>query len=407
MRKEGLENYLSSSRCCERANARSYLFYVLRNVAILFTLLAFCSSAFSDDFSEPENVFTEDVFYESEENNKNVKYEESASETKFFSFSIEPLFGVKIGQVDEYVFLNNCDYADDKLSELNWEIKPEYYVGAKLSGEIYNIFVESSFFAGIPSKTGKMFDSDWFNVQYSGLEDYQYKTTYSESDNYLKKDFSFEIKVGYDFNFPEIKKIKINAKLFADFQYKNIKFDGKNGTQWYPKFLGNYYPEWSDSENVSINYMYGIPISYERWTYITWLGFDANVDFGKHFSASAGFKVSPYLYSESLDNHYWSDSSKSTSYNGGQYNYYSSSSKDYLDKTPGFFKAFNWNLGFALNINEHNSFLLNGEYFLMSLIRGDNYLKLSSAKTFLKSSDADGGAAERYFNISISYRLNL
>lgn len=388
MRKEGLENYLSLSRCCERTNARSYLFYVLRNVAILFTLLAFCSSAFSDDFSEPENVFTEDVFYESEENNKNVKYEESASETKFFSFSIEPLFGVKIGQVDEYVFLNNCDYADDKLSELNWEIKPEYYVGAKLSGEIYNAFMETSFSFGFSGKTGKMLDSDWFNVQYSGLEDYQYKTTYSESDNYLKKDFSFEIKVGYDFNFPEIKKIKINAKLFADFQYKNIKFDGKNGTQWYPKFLGNYYPEWSDSENVSINYMYGIPISYERWTYITWLGFDANVDFGKHFSASAGFKVSPYLYAESLDNHHLKG-------------------VDYLDKTPGFFEAFGWNLGFAFRINENHAVLLNGEYFLMSMIRGDDYLKASYENVFVKDSRADGGAAERYFSFSLSYRLSL
>lgn len=391
-----LENYLSSSRCCERADARSYLFHILRNVAILFTLLAFCSSAFSDDFSEPENVFTEDVFYESEENSKNVKYEESASETKFFSFSIEPLFGVKIGQVDEYVFWNNCDYADDKLSELNWEIKPEYYVGAKLSGEIYNIFVESSFFAGIPSKTGKMFDSDWLNIQYQNQEDKLYKTNYSESDNYLLHDFSFDLKLGYNFQFAKDKPVQFSVKPFASIQVKNIKFDGKGGTAWYGKGMNfnsttkayEYYAAYNDEENQSITQFSGKVISYERWTYITWLGFNANVDFGKHFSASAGFKVSPYLYAESLDNHHLKG-------------------VDYLDKTPGFFKAFGWNLGFAFRINENHAVLLNGEYFLMSMIRGDDYSKMAYINVFVKDSSADGGAAERYFNISISYRLSL
>lgn len=388
---KGLENYLSLSRCGDRANARSYLFYVLRNVAIfVFTLLAFCSSAFSDDFSELENVFTEDVFYESEENNKNVKYEESASETKFFSFSIEPLFGVKIGQVDEYVFWNNCDYADDKLSELNWEIKPEYFAGAKLSGEIYNAFIETSFSFGFSGKTGKMLDSDWQNIQYQNQEENLYKTNYSESDNYLLHDFSFDLKLGYNFQFAKGKPIQFSVKPFASIQVKNIKFDGNGGTAWYGADLGGYYAEWNDWENQSSSSgpLSGKVISYERSNFITWLGFYAGADLGKHFSASAGFKVSPYLYAESLDNHHLSYT-------------------DYLDKTPGFFKAFEWNLGFAFRINENHAVLLNGEYFLMSMIRGDDYLKASYENVFVKDSRADGGAAERYFSFSLSYRLTL
>lgn len=385
-----LENYLSSSRCSERANVRNYLFHILRNVAILFTLLAFCSSAFSDDFSESENVFTEDVFYESEENNKNVKYEESASGTKFFSFSIEPLFGVKIGQVDEYVFWNNCDYADDKLSELNWEIKPEYFAGAKLSGEIYNVFMETSFSFGFSGKTGKMLDSDWQNILFQNQEENLYKTNYSESDNYLLHDFSFDLKLGYNFQFEKDKPIQFSVKPFASVQVKNIKFDGKGGTAWYGANLGGCYAEWNDWENQSSSSgsLSGKVISYERSNFITWLGFYAGADFGKHFSASAGFKVSPYLYAESLDNHHLTYT-------------------DYLDKTPGFFKAFGWNLGFAFRINENHAVLLNGEYFLMSMVRGDDYLKAAYENVFVKDSSADGGAAERYFSFSFSYRLSL
>lgn len=390
-RNEKLEENLSSLRA-----KRSNLIYVLRNAAILFTLLAFCSSAFSDDFSESENVFTEDVFYETEENNKNVKYEESASGTKFFSFSIEPLFGVKIGQVDEYVFWNNCDYADDKLSELNWEIKPEYFAGAKLSGEIYNAFIETSFSFGFSGKTGKMLDSDWQNILYQNQEENLYKTNYSESDNYLVHDFSFDLKLGYNFQFAKDKPIQFSVKPFASVQVKNIKFDGNGGTAWYGKGMNynsatknyEYYAAYDDEENRTITLFSGKVISYERSNFITWLGFYAGADFGKHFSASAGFKVSPYLYAESLDNHHLTYT-------------------DYLDKTPGFFKAFGWNLGFAFRINENHAVLLNGEYFLMSMVRGDDYLKAAYENVFVKDSSADGGAAERYFSFSFSYRLSL
>ncbi len=397
MRNEELKNYLSSSRCSGRANAQSCLFHVFRNAAILvFTLLAFCSSAFSDDFSEPENVFSEDVFFESEENNKNIKYEEPASETIFFSFSVEPLFGVKIGQVDEYVFLNNCAYDDDKLSELNWEIKPEYFAGIKLAGGIQNVFLETSFSFGFSGKTGKMLDSDWQNILFQNKEDKLYKTNYSESDNYLDHDFSFDFKVGYDFRFAEENPVQFSLKPFAAFQYKNIKFDGKSGTAWYGKGMNydsatknyEYYAAYDDEENRTITQFSGKVISYERWSYITWLGFYAGVDFGKHFSVGTGFKVSPYLYSESLDNHHLTYT-------------------DYLDKTPGFFKAFNWNLGFAFKINEKHAILLNGEYFLMSMTRGDDCVKSVYENVFVKDSSADGGAAERSLNISLSYKLSL
>ena len=63
-----------------------------------------------------------------------------AVDLKDFSLYVEPLCGMKWGQINEYVFYNNSYFSRDKLSELNWEIKPEKYLGAKISGGWKNVF---------------------------------------------------------------------------------------------------------------------------------------------------------------------------------------------------------------------------------------------------------------------------
>lgn len=310
-----------------------------------------------------------------------------------FSLELEPLFGLKSGQADEYVFLKHSNYDDDKLSELNWEFDHEFYGGLKINAGFKNIFLENSFTAGIPSRVGQMKDSDWFNVQYSGLENYQYKTNYSESDNFLEYDFSYKVKAGYSFNFPEIKKIKIALKPFAAYQYKTFKFNGKNGTAWYGDFVSGYYAKWNDWENQDENSgpLNGDVISYKRQTSIFWIGLEAQFTVFDSFVFSTGFKASPYLYCESVDNHHMKDT-------------------DYLDVTPGYFAAFNWNLGAEYKITARQSICLNAEYFYMRVLRGDDYQKDSSHRKFKESdkdSYIDGGAAEHYLTVSLSYKFKL
>lgn len=308
-----------------------------------------------------------------------------------FSLEVEPLFGFKSGQIDEFVFLKSSDYEDDKLSELNWEINHEYYAGIKLNGGFKDFFAETSFCAGIPSKVGGMNDSDWLNVRIAGAEDYQYKTNYSESDNYLKYDFSYDLKLGYIFHLPAVKSLKTSIKPFLGFQYKNIKFDGKNGTAWYGADKGGYYAKWNDTENQSVSLFSGKVISYERQSSIFWLGADSEFDFLEDFSFFAGFKVSPYLYSESIDEHHLKDSG-------------------YLDVTPGFFAAFDFSLGAEYKITERQSLCLSAEYFYMRTLRGDDYTKTSAQKNFSvnnKSSEVDGGAAEHYFTVSLSCKFKV
>ena len=316
-----------------------------------------------------------------------------AAKTGDFSLEIEPLFGFKSGQLDELVFLKSSDYGDDKLSELNWEIRHEYYAGIRLNGGFRNFFAETSFCAGIPSKVGGMKDSDWLNVlaTITGAEDYQYKTNYSESDNYLKYDFSYDLKLGYIFNLPELKSLEISIKPFLGFQYKDIKFDGKNGTAWYGTDENGHHARWNDTENQSVRSFSGKVISYERQSSVFWIGADSEFNFLEDFSFFAGFKISPYLYSESIDEHHLT--------NAG-----------YLDVTPGFFAAFDFSLGAEYKITERQSLCLGAEYFYMRTLRGDDYTKNLSQKNFSvnnKSSEVDGGAAEHYFTVSLSCKFRI
>lgn len=311
---------------------------------------------------------------------------------KDFSVEIEPLFGLKSGQADEYVFLKNSNYDEDKLSELNWDYAHEFYGGLKVNAGFKNIFLETSFSAGIPSRVGQMKDSDWQNLNFSGTEIYQFKTNYSESDNSLEYDFSYKVKAGYAFNLPEFKNIKSSIKPFAGFQYKNFKFNGKNGTAWYGNYVEDHYAKYNDILNQTIYDFSGEKvISYKRSCSIFWIGLDAELNLLENLIFSTGFKTSPYLYCESIDNHHL------TGY-------------DYLDITPGFFAAFEWQIGAEYKITKKQSICLNTEYFYMRALRGDNYSKADSQGSFRKSNKSqmvDGGADERYFAISVSYKFKI
>ena len=304
-----------------------------------------------------------------------------------FSLSVEPLFGMKWGQVDEYVFLKQSKQSSDKLSELNWEIKPELYYGLKIRGGWKGFFEESHFTAGIPMKSGQMLDSDWQNIQYTSANGGNTsQTNYSESDNLLDHDISFGFKGGYEFQVKEIFKIKPAVA----FEYQNIKFTGKNGKAWYgsSKSGGGYYA-YDDTENQTVTDFTGKEvIKYQRVADYLWLGSDFAVKLPMGFSVNTGFFLAPYVYAISYDNHLMKG-------------------VDYADKTIGFFAAFKWNLGASYNINERHSVSLNASCFYMRVLRGDDYYKADTSTVYKKSSDSDGGAGTKYFDLTLSYRFKI
>lgn len=308
-----------------------------------------------------------------------------------FSLSVEPLIGIKNGQVNEYVFLKEPIYDCDKLSELNWEIKNEFYSGLKLNGGYKNVFLEAGFTAGFPMKCGTMKDSDWLNNNSSVTETsgHDYKTHYSESDNYIDYDISASLKTGYSFKLPELKKISTKISPFFEFEYQLFKFTAKNGTAWYGNETDGYYAAWNDEENRSIKYFSGDVISYKRQNFIFWLGGSIAFNLPKDFSVGAGFKFSPFVYSESIDCHYLT----------GSY---------YLDIVSDFCRLFNYNFNTEYKIDSKKSICLNADYLYMKTLRGKSYS--SNSQKWSKDNEqekAEGGADQHCFNISLSFKYNF
>ncbi len=311
---------------------------------------------------------------------------------------VEPLFGLKYGQIDEFVFAKKSYYSDDKLSELNWEIKPELFAGIKTDFGYKGAFMEIGFLYGIPMGTGNMLDSDWYNLQIKNAGEYQYKTHYSESDNYLKHDFSLSVSTGYKFDAVNGEFCRIRIKPDVSFEYNNFSFNGKNGYAWYGKKTPSYYESSESAQTPTYDFSGKDVIDYSRQSYIIWTGFDLELEFLKKITVNAGFQISPYIYAESIDIHYLT--------------------KDgtvYLDATSGFFKVYNWSAGLAYEVNSRNSLSLLADFFLEDLLRGDDYTK--SYESYKKNNNfnpettinkpVEGGASANYFSISISWKFRF
>lgn len=308
-----------------------------------------------------------------------------------FSLSVEPLIGVKNGQVNEYVFLKESNYDCDKLSELNWEIKNEFYSGLKLNGGYKNVFLEAGFTAGFPLKCGTMKDSDWLNNNSSEVTEtsHDYKTNYSESDNYIDYDISASLKTGYSFKLPELKKISTKISPFFEFEYQLFKFTAKNGTAWYGSETDGYYAAWNDEKNRSIKYFSGDVISYKRQNFIFWLGGNIAFNLPKDFSVGAGFKFSPFVYSESIDCHHLR----------GLY---------FLDIVSDFCSLFNYNFNTEYKIDSKKSICLNADYLYMKTLRGKSYS--SDSQKWSKDNEqekVESGADQHCFNISLSFKYKF
>ena len=311
-----------------------------------------------------------------------------------FSLSVEPLIGIKNGQVNEYVFLKESNYDCDKLSELNWEIKNEFYSGLKLNGSYKNVFLEADFTAGFPLKCGTMKDSDWLNNSPSEVtktSGHDYKTCYSESDNYIDYDISASLKTGYSFKLPELKKISAKISPFFEFEYQLFKFTAKNGTGWYGNAIDGYYAAWNDEAEANreiINFS-GDVISYKRQNFIFWLGSSIDFKLPKNFSVGAGFKFSPFVYSESIDCHYLRD-------------------LYFLDIVSDFCSLFNCNFNTEYKIDSKKSICLNADYLYMKTLRGKSYS--SNSQRWSKNNeleDSEGGANQQCFNISLSFKYKF
>lgn len=304
-----------------------------------------------------------------------------------FTFSIAPVGGIRSGQIDEYVFLKECDYESDKLSELNWNFGSEYYAGGRIGAKWNYIFFNGEFIFGFPMKVGSMCDSDWLNADAKNAADYQYKTNWSHHDNYLEGDFSFSVKCGFEVNVVENSCLSFSISPFIGFEYDKIKFSGENGYAWYGNSRNGYYLPYTDEDRTEYTFD-GKVISYERRTFLSWLGGEGKIEFSKAIAFSLGFQFSPFVYAESIDTH-WSKKMM------------------YGDKTPGFFSAFRWHASQSIFLGGHSYLNLSARWLYVGVLRGDSYSKSISGSYYTKDETCDGGAGEFFFDISLSYEIRI
>lgn len=333
---------------------------------------------FYKTYQIPKSKVTE---YSNKENNSNDNKKASTD----FHFSVEPVVSFRTGTIGEYVFLKNSSYSSNKLSELDWDMKPIFAVGIRANGGWKGIGVTGYVSGAVSSKCGTMADSDWLNVQYSELSNYQYKTNYSESDNYVDSCINAGVQAGYTFNLP----YHFSITPFAAFDFEHIAFTAKGGNAWYGTQSNStyYYPyndashqytyNWDDDEKV---------IGYERYTYIPWIGLSAGYKFDFGLSLSASFQTAPYVYCESQDDHYLTGNV-------------------YVDACSDNFCAFKYAFSASYRINRWNTVNLDISYFLLNTITGKSYQKVNN--TYVLLSEQDGGADEQYFSAGLSWKITI
>lgn len=315
----------------------------------------------------------------------------------YLKISIEPLFGLKSGNFGEYVFLNNPNYSDDKLSYLDWEFTPSLYYGIKSSVDYKNFTSTVRFTAGIPKKVGIIKDSDWLNNDsdtVSSTSGYNYKTNYSKSDNYLDSDIDFSINGGW--NFYPLKDLTITPNI--GFEFSRTKFLAKNGYCLYGKSVADdskatlYYYPYNDPnpEHLDTGTFSGTVLTYTCTMYITWFGLDLSYQipeqytFNRALCLNVGFFTAPYIYALSEDSH--------------PLKYI-----NFADLCNSFFKTIKINAGATYAFRKNLVLDLDFAYFKLFTIRGESYFKYPATK-WNHSTTSKGGIDCQYFDFSLGIK---
>lgn len=288
---------------------------------------------------------------------------------------LEPLFGVRYGTLNEYVFKNSSTVSYHKLSQLDWEAKPLFYAGGKASVS-YKLF-DFSFYGGgfFPGRCGTMYDSDW-------LSDFDatMKTNYSASDNILNA--GAFCGTSFSASFAPLSFLEIAPSVSID--YERYSFTAKDGWCLYGWTIPY------NDERVEKKYFSGDVIDYSRNHLFTWLGLSIRL---KPFSAItfvAEGSAAPFIYIDSLDYHILR----------GNYFY---------DVMYGFFKGWKFNSEVIWNINSRFSLKASAAFTRINCIKGTTYSSSSENGPYSESkkSDSESGAGADFWNwsLSIEYRL--
>jgi len=201
-----------------------------------------------------------------------------------YAFSIGPQIGLIYGQVLEFVYPFSGQIKNEMLSELRWNVKSIFYVGAQVDFSRRDIlsapgfFSSLSFKAGIPSDSGTMEDRDWMSSENDDLTHFSSHTNRTLQFFSLDADIGVSLPVGSYFF----------AKPFVSGRWMRFSFAGRDGYGIYPWGHKSY-----EGEEV---------INYKQ----NWLLFSPGISVGAKihpFAFDFSFQISLLSYCASRDDH--------------------------------------------------------------------------------------------------------
>jgi outer membrane protease len=208
-------------------------------------------------------------------------------ENKTLDFSLGVSGGIKSGKVEELVFVD-----DAIISKLLWHESIAPFMQLDAQVKFHNFFVNAAIESVIPVKCGTMEDFDWEQPE-------SYINNYSEHANNIDKDYTLQLKLGYNFDISK----NFALALDAGIRLQNRKWSAQNG----------YYQSgdpWTGDEEKK--YFSGIVISYEQSVLIPDISLGVLFNFSPTMGLGLNTSFLYLVYSTALDSHF--DPSKNKQY---------------------------------------------------------------------------------------------
>lgn len=281
-----------------------------------------------------------------------------------WDFFITPLTGMQYGTLNEYVFEKDSSGDWQKLSELDWDIKPRWYMGVSVTGGWRFISLSGYCSFAFPGRCGSMYDSDWIELN-------NVKNDYSISENTLSKEYSFGGRITAHW-----KPLRLfGFSLYTACDYDYGAFKAQNGYGWYGDENVSY--DSADAAAVSL-----LGIDYFRETVTVWTGCTLLYTPSSHLGFGLQFAAAPYTYVNSLDHHY-----------GGYY---------YRDIMYGVFSSLQTELTVSYMFTQQISLSLAAKYTLINTLTGSDYISTSENGTYYYESGVRAGAGGNYADIQLA-----
>jgi outer membrane protease len=247
------------------------------------------------------------------------------------------------GTAYEYVYDANTG---NKVSELDWDIKPLVTVSSRLFVQHQRTQFGLSCALGFNANRGIMTDSDWLN---EGLGDTSTKTNYSESTALGTGFTDLGLSVRQSFRLSQT----VDLSSFVGFRYIDIAWAAQGGWRQYASdYQQNKLPPYYVYTTGPIFTMSGTVSTYEQRYYAVIFGVDANVVLSRDFSFFGSLHLSPIVIASALDYHALRDVTFTDSMSGGF--------------------LFQPALGLAWSPVSSLNLRLEGSYFLIGGLRGSD-----------------------------------